>query len=119
MMREKIIEKFKENAEKIPNKWGEVCWVFIDENFEEIADELLALIEQEKKEAVKEFVEWYKKVLEEDYDDKARWMADRRKEKDTKNYYSYHGECSAISRLITLLDGDLKKFLEENKNANG
>lgn len=49
MTREKIIEKFKENAEKIPNKWGEVCWVFIDENFEEIADELLELIEQEKK----------------------------------------------------------------------
>ena len=74
-----------------------------------------AIIKHEQ-DILKEFVEWYKNVLQEDYDDKVRWMADRRKEKDMKNYYSYHGECSAISRLITLLDGDLKKFLKEMLN---
>lgn len=79
-------------------------------------ENLMDLFENKQTELLKEFVEWYKNVLMTDYDDKARWMADRRKEKDMNNYYSYHGECSAISRLITLLDNDLKKFLKENKD---
>lgn len=108
----------KKNAEKIPNKWGEVCWVFIDENFEEIADELLALIEQEKKEAVKEFVKWYKKVLEEDYDDKAKLVSINLERNNDKDFWYFTGQCTAIQRLITLLDRDLKKFLEENDNAD-
>lgn len=116
MTREKIIEKFKENAEKIPNKWGEVCWVFIDENFEEIADELLALIEQEKKEAVKEFVKWYKKVLEEDYDDKAKLVSINLERNNDKDFWYFTGQCTAIQRLIDLLDKDLENFMEEKNN---
>ena len=57
-----------------------------------------------------EFVDWYKKVLEQDYDDKADRM---NKTKEETDWWFFNGQCTAVHRLITLLDNDLEKFLEE------
>ena len=70
-----------------------------------------AIIKHEQ-DILKEFVEWYKKVLEKDYDDKAYFMNTDKGEE----WWYFNGQCTAIQRLITLLDIDLKEFLEENKN---
>ena len=113
MTREKIIEKFKENAEKIPNKWGEVCWVFIDENFEEIADELLALIEQEKKESVKDFVEWYKVHLNNLVEYEKDLYANAKNNKHEGNATFFAGEINMLQRLLGWIDTKLENFMEE------
>lgn len=61
---------------------------------------------------LKEFVEWYKQMLIKDHDDKA-WMMNHTEEQEVEDRYYYRGQCNAIQRLITLLDSDLKKFLED------
>lgn len=116
MTREKIIEKFKENAEKIPNKWGEVCWVFIDENFEEIADELLALFEQEKKEVVKKFVAWYKEYLEHIQKHETELLYDAFYRDNLSSIKFRSGTTDVLNRLLLNIDKKLEEFLEENKN---
>lgn len=76
-----------------------------------------AIINHEQ-DILKEFVEWYKKVLIKDYDDKANFVSINLERNNDKDFWYFTGQCTAIQRLITLLDGDLKKFLEENDNAD-
>lgn len=61
---------------------------------------------------LKEFVEWYKQMLIKDHDDKA-WMMNHTEEQEVEDRYYYRGQCNAIQRLITSLDSDLEKFLED------
>ena len=85
---------------------------------EKIADELLALIEQEKDDLLKEFVEWLKGVYAKDYDDKGK-IADKSIGRgDKENFWYMEGQQTALQRIIDLLDNDLEKFLEENENES-
>ena len=59
-----------------------------------------------RKNILKEFVDWYKNVLEQDFDDKAKIM--NKQEDDIENWWFLNGQCTAIDRLITLLDRDLE-----------
>lgn len=65
---------------------------------------------------LKEFIEWLKNVLKQDHDDKA-WMMNHTEEQEIEDRYYYRGQCTAIRRLITLLDGDLEEFLEKNEDV--
>ena len=67
---------------------------------------------RKEQDLLKEFVEWYKQMLIKDHDDKA-WMMNHTEEQEVEDRYYYRGQCNAIQRLITLLDSDLKKFLED------
>lgn len=78
-----------------------------------IATKLAEIFTKHETDLLKEFVEWYKKVLEQDYDDKANRM---NKTKEETDWWFFNGQCTAIHRLITLLDSDLEKFLEERTN---
>ena len=77
--------------------------------------ETLKKIEQEKKEAVKDFVEWYKNVLIKDYDDKANFVSINLEINDDKDFWYFTGQCTAIQRLIDLLDKDLENFIKETR----
>lgn len=68
------------------------------------------------KEALEKFIEYLKKVYGEDYDDKANFVSINLERNNDKDFWYFTGQCTAIQRLITLLDGDLKKFLEEKNN---
>lgn len=108
MTKEKIIEIVNACVQYNANQgtWS------IDNRF---ADELLAESEQEKTNTLKEFVEWYKKVLEKDYDDKGK-IADKSIGRgDKKNFWYMEGQQIALQRIIDLLNQDLEKFLEERK----
>lgn len=104
MNREEIIDIIKYNIEL--DDYGNHIY------YNAICDEILSAIKHEKINLLKEFVEWYKKVLEKDYDDKAYFMNKNKGE----DWWFFNGQCTAIQRLIDLLDSDLKEFLEDNKN---
>lgn len=106
MTKEDIIEIIK--LYSITRHFGEYREI-MPEDLENIANELLEYLEQEKKKEVRKFVEWYKKVLESDYDDKVYFM----NKNEGEDWWFFNGQCTAIQRLITLLDRDLEKFLEE------
>lgn len=60
-----------------------------------------------------DFVAYLKEVYKQDYDDKQR-LADKAIEhNDKETYWQRLGEATAISRLIRLLDDDLKLFLNK------
>lgn len=67
------------------------------------------------KDGVKEFVEWYKGHLEHIQEHEKELLDD-----DVKHEYSYlveyrKGTTDMLDRLISWLDNDLKRFLEERK----
>lgn len=76
------------------------------------ATKLAEIFTNHEADLLKEFVEWYKQMLIKDHDDKA-WMMNHTEEQEVEDRYYYRGQCNAIQRLITLLDSDLKKFLED------
>lgn len=94
------------------------CPTTLCENAEEYATQwrnnMRNAIENHETDLLKEFVEWYKKVLIKDYNDKA-YMMNHTEEQEIEDRYYYQGQCHAISRLIVLLDSDLEKFMEERK----
>lgn len=81
-------------------------------------DKIRNVIINHEQDILKEFVEWYKKVLIKDYDDKANFVSVNLERNNDKDFWYFTGQCTAIQRLIALLDRDLEKFLEENDNAD-
>ena len=110
MKREEIIDIIQYNMEL--DDYGNHIY------YTAICDEILSAIKHEKIELLKEFVKWYKKVLEKDYDDKAKLVSINLERNNDKDFWYFTGQCSAIQRLIDLLDKDLENFLEENSYEN-
>ena len=105
MNREKVIDL-------VVNEIRENIGTYTIDIAEGIVDKIYPEFEQEKKDMLKEFVEWYKKVLKKDFDDKALMM-NHTEEQEIEDRWFYRGQCTVISRLITLLDSDLENFLKE------
>ena len=81
----------------------------LDKEPEEIPEE-----SSNEQDTLKEFIEYYKKVLEKDYDDKAYLMH----KNEGENWWYFNGQCNAIQRLIDLLDKDLEKFKEKENDKD-
>ena len=79
------------------------------------SDVATAIENDNQADLLKEFVEWLKGVYAKDYDDKGK-IADKSIGRgDKENFWYMEGQQTALQRIITLLDKDLEKFLEERK----
>lgn len=116
MTREKYYKIFADNAREIiiGNYSIDDRYIFTNIGKEKVINDFI----NHEQNTLKEFIEWYKKVLIKDYDDKANFGSVNLERNNDKDFWYFTGQCTAIQRLITLLDGDLKKFLEENDNAD-
>ena len=68
------------------------------------------------KEKLENFIEYLKKVYIKDYDDKANFVSINLEINNDKDFWYFTGQCTAIQRLIDLLDKDLENFMEGQNN---
>lgn len=112
MTKQELIELIEDSGELVREE-GQLyhtTYLFDEESAGKLSDAIIAL----QNERLKEFVDWYKKVLVEDYDDKAKY-SNKFFEKEKRPDWFYVGQMTAIQRLIDTLDRDLEAFLEEHK----
>lgn len=79
---------------------------------EKIADELFALIEQEKDDLLKEFVEWQAKQYKDLY---YRYEEEIKEEKDHDDYIWLVGKKAGIGEIRQSLKTAVEKFMEDKK----
>lgn len=68
------------------------------------------------REILEKFIEYLKKVYIEDYNDKAKLGSVNLERNNDKDFWYFTGQCTAIQRLIDLLDKDLENFMEGQNN---